>query len=170
MMGWQGSSESYDQLLILAKIKDQESDRHSAFPAGYWVGIKLPDGSEQVNVAASDKDMDRVFQAYPSLSLPARGPDPSRHHPVSRPIGRRAGHLQLSHYQGTMGYAADGQGGGPFMHQKNLEHYSLEFRLILNRSLHSLRFRSSGLLKSNSIQAARGGGQGRRGSSWAFAR
>jgi hypothetical protein len=30
--------------------------------------IKLPDGSEQVNTTAGDKDMDRVFQAYPSLS------------------------------------------------------------------------------------------------------
>ena len=30
--------------------------------------IRLPDGSEQENTTASDRDMDRVFQAYPSLN------------------------------------------------------------------------------------------------------
>ena len=52
--------------------------------------IKLPDGSEQTNVAASDRDMDRVFQAYPSLSYLRGDSDPSRHHPDPR-ASRREG-------------------------------------------------------------------------------
>ena len=38
--------------------------------------IKLPDGTEQVNVSASDKDMDRVFEAYKSLDYLQSTPIP----------------------------------------------------------------------------------------------
>ena len=44
--------------------------------------LKLPDGTEQENVAASDNDMNRVFQAYPSLSYlrsPTIGRDITQH-------------------------------------------------------------------------------------------
>ena len=109
--GMAGSSESYDQVLILTKIKIRNQTDINLFLQDISSAIKLPDGSEQENVAASDRDMDRVFQAYPSLSS-LRAVDPSRHNPGSRPGRGRAGYLQLSPEQGTMGQAADGQRGG----------------------------------------------------------
>ena len=66
--GMPGQGEYYDQLLILAKIKIRNQTDIPLFLQDIAATIKLPDGSEQVNVTASDKDMDRVFQAYPSLS------------------------------------------------------------------------------------------------------
>jgi hypothetical protein len=66
--GMAGTAEYYDQLLILAKIKVRNQTDIPLFMQDISAAIKLPDGSEQVNVTASDKDMDRVFQAYPTLS------------------------------------------------------------------------------------------------------
>ena len=66
--GMPGQGEYYDQLLILAKIRIRNQTDIPLFLQDISASIKLPDGSEQVNVTASDKDMDRVFQAYPSLS------------------------------------------------------------------------------------------------------
>jgi hypothetical protein len=66
--GMVGTAEYYDQLLILAKVKVRNQTDIPLFMQDISAAIKLPDGSEQVNITASDKDMDRVFQAYPSLS------------------------------------------------------------------------------------------------------
>jgi hypothetical protein len=66
--GMQGSGEFYDQLLILAKIKVTNQTNIPLFLQDISSAIKLPDGTEQTNVTAGNKDMDRVFQAYPSLS------------------------------------------------------------------------------------------------------
>jgi hypothetical protein len=66
--GMQGANEYYDQLLILAKIKVRNQTDIPLFLQDVSATIKLPDGSEQVNVTVSDRDMERVFQAYPSLA------------------------------------------------------------------------------------------------------
>jgi hypothetical protein len=66
--GMAGNAEYYDQLLILAKVKITNQTDIPLFMQDISAAIKMPDGSDQVNVTASDKDMDRVFQAYPSLS------------------------------------------------------------------------------------------------------
>jgi hypothetical protein len=66
--GMAGTAEYYDQLLILAKVKITNQTDIPLFMQDISSAIKMPDGSDQVNVTASDKDMDRVFQAYPSLS------------------------------------------------------------------------------------------------------
>lgn len=66
--GMAGSAEYYDQLLILAKVKVRNQTDIPLFMQDISASIKMPDGSEQENITASDKDMDRVFQAYPSLS------------------------------------------------------------------------------------------------------
>jgi hypothetical protein len=66
--GMTGNAEYYDQLLILAKVKVTNQTDIPLFMQDISAAIKMPDGSEQVNVTTSDKDMDRVFQAYPSLS------------------------------------------------------------------------------------------------------
>jgi hypothetical protein len=74
--GMPGASEYYDQLLILAKIKIRNQTDIPLFMQDISATIKLPDGSEQVNVTAGDKDMDRVFQAYPSLNYLRAGSIP----------------------------------------------------------------------------------------------
>jgi hypothetical protein len=66
--GMPGKPEYYDQLLILAKVKIRNQTDIPLFMQDISATIKLPDGTEQVNVTAGDKDIDRVFQAYPSLS------------------------------------------------------------------------------------------------------
>ena len=66
--GMAGTAEYYDQLLILAKVKITNQTDIPLFMQDISAAIKMPDGSDQVNVTASNKDMDRVFQAYPSLS------------------------------------------------------------------------------------------------------
>lgn len=66
--GMAGTAEYYDQLLILAKVKVTNQTDIPLFMQDISAAIKMPDGSDQVNVTASDRDMDRVFQAYPSLS------------------------------------------------------------------------------------------------------
>ena len=66
--GMQGNNEYYDQLLILAKIKVRNQTDIPLFLQDVSSTIKLPDGSEQVNVTVGDRDMERVFQAYPSLA------------------------------------------------------------------------------------------------------
>jgi len=66
--GMQGTNEYYDQLLILAKIKIKNQTNIPLFLQDVSATIRLPDGSEQENITAGDQDIDRVFQAYPSLS------------------------------------------------------------------------------------------------------
>ncbi len=67
--GMAGSTEYSDQVLIPLQSQDSESDGYSAVLCrNIGLTIKLPDGTEMVNVSASDKDMDRVFIAYPSLA------------------------------------------------------------------------------------------------------
>jgi hypothetical protein len=66
--GMAGSSEYSDQVLILCKIRVRNQTDIPLFMQDVGLTIKLPDGTEQVNVSASDKDMDRVFTAYPSLA------------------------------------------------------------------------------------------------------
>ena len=65
--GMAGASEYSDQVLILTKVKVKNDTDIPLFMQDVGMTIKLPDGSEQTNVAASDKDAERVFQAYPSL-------------------------------------------------------------------------------------------------------
>lgn len=66
--GMAGSPESYDQLLILTKIRVRNQTDIPLFLEDIRARVTLPDGSQQVNTVAGTKDMDRVFQAYPSLN------------------------------------------------------------------------------------------------------
>ncbi len=66
--GMAGSTEYSDQVIILTKIRVRNQTDIPLFMQDIGMTIKLPDGSEETNVAASDKDMERVFQAYPALS------------------------------------------------------------------------------------------------------
>jgi hypothetical protein len=74
--GMAGSSEFYDQLLILTRIRVRNQTDIPLFLQDIRAKVTLPDGSQQVNVVAGAKDMDRVFQAYPSLNSLRADPIP----------------------------------------------------------------------------------------------
>ena len=63
-------------MIILTKVKIRNQTNIPLFVQDIGSAIKLPDGSEQTNVAASNQDMNRVFQAYPSLSYLRADPIP----------------------------------------------------------------------------------------------
>lgn len=66
--GMQGSNETYDQLLILAKVRVRNQTNIPLFLQDISATVTMPDGSEQTNVAAGATDAARVFQAFPSLA------------------------------------------------------------------------------------------------------
>jgi hypothetical protein len=119
--GMQGAGEYYDQLLILAKIRVRNQTDIPLFLQDVSASIKLPDGSEQVNVTASDKDMDRVFQAYPSLNY-LRGD--SIHRDITLTPGQAVQGLAVFNFPITKEQWDTLQTAKvvvSFMHQKNLE-------------------------------------------------
>jgi hypothetical protein len=119
--GMAGTSESNDQVIILTKIKIRNQTDIPLFMQDIGSAIKLPDGSEQTNVAASDKDMDRVFQAYPSLSYLRGDPIPRD---ITLSPGQSAEGLAIFNYPITKEQWDTLQTAKvvvQFMHQKNLE-------------------------------------------------
>jgi hypothetical protein len=119
--GMQGNAEYYDQLLILAKIKIRNQTDIPLFLQDLSATIKLPDGSEQVNVTVGDRDMERVFQAYPSLAY-------LRADPIRRDITMAPGDsvqgLTIFNFPITREQWDTLQSAKvvvSFMHQKNLE-------------------------------------------------
>jgi hypothetical protein len=119
--GMQGSGEYYDQLLILTKIKITNQTDIPLFLQDVSSTIKLPDGSEQTNTTASDKDMDRVFQAYPSLAYLRSD---SIHRDITLSPGQSVQGLAVFNYPITQEQWNTLQSAKvvvSFMHQKNLE-------------------------------------------------
>lgn len=119
--GMAGSSESYDQVIVLTKIRIRNQTDIPLFVQDIGSAIKLPDGSEQTNVAASDKDADRVFQAYPSLSYLHADPIPRD---ITLSPGQAAEGLAIFNYPITKEQWDTLQTAKvvvQFMHQKNLE-------------------------------------------------
>jgi hypothetical protein len=119
--GMAGASESYDQVVILAKIRIRNQTDIPLFLLDIGSAIKLPDGSEQTNVAASDKDMDRVFEAYPSLSYLRADPI---HRDITLSPGQAAEGLAIFNYPISKDQWDKLQTAKvvvQFMHQKNLE-------------------------------------------------
>jgi hypothetical protein len=119
--GMAGSAESYDQLLVLSKIRIRNQTDIPLFLQDIRSAIKLPDGTEQENVAASDNDMNRVFQAYPSLSF-LRSPTIGRD--ITLTPGQFAEGLVIFNYPITKDQWDKLQTAKvvvSFMHQKNLE-------------------------------------------------
>jgi hypothetical protein len=119
--GMAGSSESIDQVIILTKIRIRNQTDIPLFMQDIGSAIKLPDGSEQTNVAASDQDMNRVFQAYPSLSYLRADPI---HRDITLSPGQAAEGLAIFNYPITKEQWDKLQTAKvvvQFMHQKNLE-------------------------------------------------
>ncbi len=119
--GMAGSSESIDQVIILTKIRVRNQTDIPLFMQDIGSTIKLPDGTEQTNVAASDQDMKRVFQAYPSLSYLRADPI---HRDITLSPGQAAEGLAIFNYPITKEQWDTLQTAKvvvQFMHQKNLE-------------------------------------------------
>ena len=119
--GMPGTGEYYDQLLILAKIKVRNQTDIPLFLQDVSSTIKLPDGSEQVNVTVGDRDMERVFQAYPSLAYLRADPV---HRDVTMNPGESVQGLVIFNFPITKEQWDTLQWAKvvvSFMHQKNLE-------------------------------------------------
>jgi hypothetical protein len=119
--GMQGQGEYYDQLLILTKIKITNQTDIPLFLQDISSAIKLPDGSEQTNVTASDKDMDRVFKAYPSLAYLRSD---SIHRDITLSPGQSVQGLAIFNYPISKDQWNTLQSAKvvvSFMHQKNLD-------------------------------------------------
>jgi hypothetical protein len=119
--GMAGSTEYSDQVLILTKIRARNQTDIPLFMQDIGMTIKLPDGTEETNVAASDKDMDRVFEAYPSLGY-LRAP------PIQRDLTLNPG--QFAEGVAIFNFSISKEQWDSlqtakvvveFMHQKNLE-------------------------------------------------
>jgi len=119
--GMAGAAEYYDQLLILAKVRVKNQTDIPLFMQDISSTIKLPDGSEQENVSAGNHDMDRVFQAYPSLAYLRA--DSIRRDTTLAP-GQSVEGLEIFNYPITKDQWDKLQTAKVvvlFMHQKNLE-------------------------------------------------
>jgi hypothetical protein len=119
--GMAGSTEYSDQVLVLSKVRIRNQTDIPLFMQDVGMTIKLPDGTEMVNVSASDKDMDRVFTAYPSLGY-------LRSTPIQRDVTLNPGqfveglaifNFSISKEQWDQLQTA--KVVVQFMHQKNLE-------------------------------------------------
>ena len=119
--GMAGTSESYDQVIVLTKVRIRNQTDIPLFLEDVGAAIKLPDGSEQTNVAASNQDMDRVFQAYPSLGYLRADPI---HRDITLTPGQAVEGLAIFNYPITKEQWDTLQTAKvvvQFMHQKNLE-------------------------------------------------
>jgi hypothetical protein len=119
--GMAGSSESYDEVIVVTKVRIRNQTDIPLFVQDIGSVIKLPDGSQQTNVAASNRDMDRVFQAYPSLSYLRAAPIPRD---MTLSPGQAAEGLAIFNYPITKEQWETLQTAKvvvQFMHQKNLE-------------------------------------------------
>ncbi len=65
--GMAGSNEYSDELIILANVRIRNQTNIPLFLQDILSSIKLEDGTEQENITASNRDLDRLFQAYPAL-------------------------------------------------------------------------------------------------------
>jgi hypothetical protein len=119
--GMAGTSKSYDQVIVLTKVRIRNQTDIPLFLEDVGSAIKLPDGSEQTNVAASNQDMDRVFQAYPSLGYLRADPI---HRDITLTPGQAVEGLAIFNYPITKEQWDTLQTAKvvvQFMHQKNLE-------------------------------------------------
>jgi hypothetical protein len=66
--GMQGNKESYDQLIILARVRVRNQTNIPLFLQDISASVTLPDGEPQMNVGLAARDFDRLFQAFPALA------------------------------------------------------------------------------------------------------
>ena len=68
MVGMQGDTENFNQLIILAKVRVQNRTNIPLFLQDISAIVTMPDGTSESSVGAGTRDVDRMFQAFPSLA------------------------------------------------------------------------------------------------------
>ena len=119
--GMAGATEYSDQVIIVTKIRVRNQTDIPLFMQDIGMTIKLPDGSEETNVAASEQDMERVFEAYPALNY-LRSPAMQRD--LTLTPGQFSQGLAIFNFNITKeqwGSLQTAKVVVEFMHQKNLE-------------------------------------------------
>ncbi len=66
--GMEGSNQSFDQLVILAKVRVSNQTNIPLFLEDIAAKVTMPDGSTESSIGAGARDFDRVFQAFPALT------------------------------------------------------------------------------------------------------
>jgi hypothetical protein len=74
--GLQGQPDIYDQLIVLANVRIENRAKIPIFLHDMWGIVHLQDGEDQRSLAASTRDFDKVFVAYPDLKGLRKDPLP----------------------------------------------------------------------------------------------
>ena len=119
--GMAGAKEYSDELILLTRVKIRNETDIPLFLQDITASVKSADGSEQENVTASNKDMARLFQAYPAVSY-LRADSIPRDATLSP--GQTTEGLTVFHYpisKDEWDKAQSVKVVVAFLHQKNLE-------------------------------------------------
>ena len=119
--GMAGAKEYSDELILLTRVKIRNETDIPIFLQDITASVKVADGSEQENVTASNRDMARLFQAYPSLNY-LRADSIPRDATLSP--GQTTEGLSVFHFPISMDEWNKSQSAKvvvAFLHQKNLE-------------------------------------------------
>jgi hypothetical protein len=68
MVGMQGSSETFNQLIILATVRVENRTNIPLFLQDISATVTMPDGTSEASVGAGTRDVDRMFHAFPSIA------------------------------------------------------------------------------------------------------
>lgn len=74
--GLQGEPEIYDQLIVLANVRIKNQTDIPIFLHDMWGLVHLQNGEDERSLAASARDFDKVFAAYPDLKPLRKDPLP----------------------------------------------------------------------------------------------
>lgn len=74
--GLQGQPEIYDLLIVLANVQIKNQTDIPIFLHDMWAIVHLPNDEDQRSLAASARDFDKVFIAYPDLKSLRKDPLP----------------------------------------------------------------------------------------------
>ncbi|MBV8629400.1 MAG: hypothetical protein JOZ83_00645, partial [Silvibacterium sp.] len=74
--GLQGQPDIYDQLIVLANVRIKNQTDIPIFLHDMWGVVHLPNDEEQRSLAASSRDFDKLFIAYPDLKPLRKDPLP----------------------------------------------------------------------------------------------
>jgi hypothetical protein len=66
--GMAGAEETYHQLLVFTLVRVRNLTNAPLRIDDFWAVVNLPNGDSDRSLAASDRDFDRVFDAYPQLT------------------------------------------------------------------------------------------------------
>lgn len=74
--GLQGQPDIYDQLIVLANVRIKNQTDIPLFLHDMWAVVHLQNGEDERSLAASARDFDKLFVAYPDLKSIRKDPLP----------------------------------------------------------------------------------------------